>query len=160
MGLLDEVRENISQECLSNRCRKDDCSISLRNAPNPRIIIDFDKPNPLLGEHDSRCDYLFIAEEENDESVWVAPLELKSGRVDASQVIRQLRAGARAAEDVVPQNELVRFRPVTAHGGGIHTAERIKLRHTANRIRFRGQREYVRLMSCSSPLIQALRQSR
>lgn len=157
MGLIGEVRENVSQEYLSSRCRRDGCSISLEGAPNQRLIIDFDKPNPLLGEHDTRCDFLFIAEEENDESSWVAPLELKRGGIDASEVIKQLQAGARAAERLIPQNEPVRFRPVAASGSR-HRAELNKLKQKTSRIRFHGSMEYVRLMSCGAPLIQALGQ--
>ena len=127
----------------------------LTNAPSPRLIIDFDKPESPLSQSDTRCDFLFIAEESNNPG-WVAPLELKSGKVDASETIKQLQAGASAAEMIVPQNEAVRFRPIAAHRG-IHRAELIKLRNKASRIRFRGSMEYVRLMSCGSPLVQALR---
>lgn len=157
MGLVDVVKNKVSQQCLTRRCRRGGCSISLQGSPNPRLIIDFDKPGSPLGQSDTRCDFLLIAEE-NGESAWVAPLELKSGRMDASEVLRQLREGARAAVDVVPQTVSVRFRPVAAHRG-IHKAERNKLRRKTNRIRFHGTMEYVRLMPCGEQLVQALRQS-
>ena len=155
-GLVDAVRENISKQCISSRCRRGGCSISLQGSPNPRLIIDFDKPGSPIGQNETRCDFLFIAEEGNDESGWVAPLELKSGGVDASEVIEQLRAGARVANRIVPQNESVRFRPIAAHRG-IHRAELNKLRNKSSRIRFRGQMEYVRLMSYGTALVEKLR---
>ncbi len=156
MGLVDGVRENISKQCISSRCRRGGCSIALQGSPNPRLIIDFDKPGSPIGQNETRCDFLLIAEEGNDESGWVAPLELKNGGVDASEVIEQLRAGASAAEEIVPQNESVRFRPIAAHRG-IHRAELIKLRNKASRIRFHGQMEYVRLMTCGAAIVEKLR---
>lgn len=159
MGLVDAVRKVVhkkfSKKCLTRKCSRPGCGVSLKGAPSPRLIIDFDKPGSPLGQSDTRCDFLFIAED-NDESGWVAPLELKSGGLDASQAIKQLRAGARVAEEIVPQDEPVRFRPIAAHQG-IHRAELIKLRNKASRIRFRGQMEYARLMSCDAALVEKLR---
>ena len=77
-GLVDAVREKISPKCLSRKCSRPGCRVPLKDAPNPRLIIDFDKPDSPLGERDASCDFLLIAEED-DESAWVAPLELKKG---------------------------------------------------------------------------------
>lgn len=151
-GLVSEVSARVSPDCLTQRCRRPGCSVSLKGAPSPRLIIDFDKPGSPLGQSDTRCDFLFIAED-NDESGWVAPLELKSGSVDASQAIKQLRAGARVAEEIVPQNAKVNFRPVLACKG-IPKAERTALK---SKVRFRRQTEALRLIKCGALLKQALR---
>lgn len=150
-GLVSEVSAGVSPDCLTQRCRRPGCGVSLKGAPSPRLVIDFDKPGSPLGKSDTRCDFLFIAED-NDESGWVAPLELKSGSVDASQAIKQLRAGARVAEAIVPQNAKVNFRPVLAYKG-IPKAERTALK---SKVRFREQTEALRLIKCGSLLTQAL----
>ena len=122
----------------------------LNNAPSPRLIIDFDKPSSPLGERDTRCDFLFIAEDGNNPG-WVAPLEMK-GRLDVSRAVQQLQAGARAAEGLIPQNAEVNFRPIVVFKG-IPKAERTALR---NKVRFREQTEALRLIKCGAPLTQAL----
>ena len=151
-GLVDAVREKVSPKCLSRKCNRPGCRVPLNDAPNPRLIIDFDKSGSPLGERATRCDFLFIAEED-DESAWVAPLELK-GRLDVSRAVQQLQAGARAAEGLIPQNAKVNFRPVVAFKG-IPKAERTALK---SKVRFHEQTEALRLIKCGAPLIQALRQ--
>ena len=153
-GLIDAVRAKVSPKCLAGRCRKDGCRVSLENAPQPRLIIDFDKPGSPLGRQDTRCDYLFIAEGRNG-SGWVAPLELKRGRLDAGEVVKQIQAGARAAEGLVPRSEPIKFRPVAASRGK-HKAERDNLKKKNSWIRFHGRAEPIRLMSCGASLAQAL----
>ena len=150
--LLDVVRANVSPDCLTQRCRRPGCGISLQDAPEPRLIIDFDKPGSPLGQSETRCDFLFIAEESNIPG-WVAPLELKGGRVDISEAIEQLQAGASAAKELIPQNAMVNFRPVVACKG-IPKAERTALK---SKVRFRNQTEALRLIKCGALLTQALR---
>lgn len=154
-GLVAAVRAKVCPECLAGKCRKDGCGVSLKNAPQPRLIIDFDKPGSPLGRQDTRCDYLLIAEGRNG-SGWVAPLELKKGRLDAGEVVKQLQAGARAAEGLVPRNEPIEFRPVAAFDGRINKAELKKLKGKGSRIWFHRRAEIVRLMRCGAPLAQAL----
>ena len=44
------------------RLRKEGCKVSLNDAPEPRLIVDFDKPGSPLGQNQTRCDYLFVAD--------------------------------------------------------------------------------------------------
>ena len=149
-GLVSEVSARVSPDCLTQRCRRPGCGVSLKDAPSPRLIIDFDKPGSPLGKSDTRCDFLFIAED-NDESVWVAPLELKS-RLDVSRAVQQLQAGASAAEALIPEDAKINLRPIVACKG-IPKAERTALK---SKVRFREQTEALRLIKCGSPLTQAL----
>ena len=127
----------------------------MTDAPSPRLVVDFDKPGSPLAADATRCDYLLVAEGEHAHG-WVAVLELKRGRLHAEQVVRQLRAGASAAEKLVPQGEAIMFRPIAA-SGSTPKHERTKLRSRANAIRFHGHMEPVRLMSCGTKLVMALR---
>ena len=127
--------------------------MSLAAAPKPHLIVDFDKPGSPLGPHETRCDYLFVAE---GDIGLVAPLELKRGRLHAREVVGQLQAGASAAEKLVPPEEPVKLRPVVASSGR-SKAEISRLKAKGNRIRFHGRLEPVRLMSCGGPLVGALR---
>ena len=154
--LLGRVRNMIDTDCLvKGRLNKDGCKVVMTNAPAPRLIVDFDKPGSPLAEDVARCDYLLVAEDEHTHS-WVAVLELKRGKLHAEQVVRQLQAGASAAEKFVSQEQKIAFRPIAA-SGSTAKHERAKLRQKANAITFHGNKELVRLMSCGARLAQALR---
>ena len=155
-GLVGTIRGKVNSTCIEYRgIKKEGCSVSLRDAPQPRLIIDFDKPGSPLGKHQTRNDYLFVAEVPTKPD-WVVPLELKGGEMDASEVVGQLKAGARSAEQLVPNAMSVNFRPVVAFGGGIDKAERKVLRAKPNKVRFHGIAEPVRLIKCGDQLIKAL----
>lgn len=153
-NLVEIVRSKIKEKCIANRCKKDGCSVSLKCAPRQRLIIDFDKPGSPLGQADKRCDYLFVANESTSWS-WLVPLELKKSKVDAKEVIEQLKAGADISQKLVPRHIEVNFRPIVAHRG-IRKAERDELKKPRNRIRFRNLREYVRLINCGDKLNKEL----
>ena len=155
-GVVGTVRKKVNCTCIENRgIKKKGCSVSLKDAPKPRLIIDFDKPGSPLGKNQKRCDYLLVAEVLTKPD-WVAPLELKHGEMDASEAVGQLKAGARAAEQLVPNTMSVNFRPVVAFGGGIDKAERNALRNKRNRVWFHGMAESVRLIKCGEKLTKAL----
>lgn len=155
-GLVGTVHGMVNNTCIENRgIKKEGCSVSLKDAPQPRLIIDFDKPGSPLGKNQTRCDYLFVAEDPS-KSGWVVPLELKKGQLDTSGIVRQLKAGAYAASQLVPNTMAVNFRPVVAYGGGIHTAERNALKANRNKVRFHGTAEPVRLIKCGEQLTKAL----
>lgn len=154
-ALLERIRLVLNPSCLVIRSlNKDGCKVSMTNAPALRLIVDFDKPGSPLAQDATRCDYLVIAEGQQSFG-WVAPLELKRGQLHADQVVRQLQAGASAAEKLVPKDEPIKFRPVAASGSA-SKHERNRLRNQKSRIRFHGHAEPIRLMSCCAPLVQAL----
>ena len=155
-GSVETIRGKVEDTCVhSGRLRKEGCTVSLQDAPQPRLIIDYDKPGSPLEGQEKRCDYLLVAGV-NDKPIWVAPLELKRGALDTSKVVGQLRAGADAAEKLVPDTMPVNFRPITACGGGITKAERNALRDKRNKVPFHGTAEFVRLIKCGGKLIQGL----
>ena len=155
-GLVGMVRGKVNNTCIENRgIKKEGCSVSLKDAPQPRLVIDFDEQGSPLGKNQTRCDYLFVAEDHSKPG-WVVPLELKKGQLDTSGIVRQLKAGAHAAEQLIPNTMAVNFRPVVAYGGGIHTAERNALKAKHNQVRFHGTVEPVRLIKCKEQLTKAL----
>ena len=49
-GLVAMVRNKVHESCLTNgRIRKSGCSANLNGAPQPRLIIDFDRPGAPIG---------------------------------------------------------------------------------------------------------------
>ena len=155
--LVRRIRENLPDECFATgRLRKKGCSVSLRDAPVPSITIDMDKPQAPVGQNETKCDYIFIGGSGN---VFLVPLELKRGKLDASDVVRQLQAGANIANDrIIPKREGVQCLPVAVCGGKFHRAERRWL--SQRKIRFRSQSSNVQLLKCGQSLVEALPRGR
>lgn len=155
-GLVDTVRGMVDEACVVSGLRKKGCRVSLRDAPEPHLIVDFDSPGSPRGASPSRCDYLFVAGAAGFRGL-VAVLELKRGKVNAATIVAQLQAGAEAAEQLVPVRPPARFRPVAVFGGALRKAERNALKERRNRVRFHAAAETVRLMRCGGRLVQGLR---
>ena len=153
---MEAVRARVDDGCLDRKCEKDGCRVSLKGVPQPHLIIDFDEPDSPLGESQTRCDYLFVADG-NRNGGWVVPLELKRGKYDASKVVKQLEAGRKVAEDIVPEKTKVRFRPVLVFGKAPHPAEILELRRS--KIRFRGSEKRIESMKCGGGLTEKLKEA-
>ena len=156
-GLVQTVRGSLDEGCLvGGGLKKQGCKVSLEGSPRPSLTVDLDKPGSPLALDQTRCDYLFVAEVDGGPG-WVVALELKRGRLHADEAVRQLQAGALAAEQFVPSGEPVRFCPVAVTGSAPKAA-RNRLKGKEVRIRFHGCAEAVRLMSCGNRLAVALDQ--
>ena len=154
-ALLKDVERRIGEDCLvKGGLKKDGCKVAMTGAPAPRLVVDFDKPGSPLAADVTRCDYLVIAEGEGAHG-WVAVLELKRGKLHEEQVVRQLQAGASAAENLVPRDAALRFRPIVASGSR-HRHEYTRIKNKSIRIRFHGHREPVRIISCGERLAKGL----
>lgn len=148
--LVAAVRARISAECSRESCRKAGCRASLPGSMRPFVLIDLDDPASPTGGTGNRCDYLFIGSDRN----LVAPLELKEGSPRASTVVKQLRAGARIADRLIPTaGTRIDFRPVII-SDGMSKRERVEFAKSKNRIRFRGKSSFVALHKCGKPLDQ------
>ncbi len=134
---------------------KDGCKIVMTGMPPSRLVVDFDKPGSPLPIDAKRCDYFLFAEDKRHARRWVVVLELKRGQLRTDQVVKQLRAGASAVENLVPSGEAFRFRPVAATGS-VPKYERQQLRKRASMIVLHGKEEPVRLMKCGTKLVTAL----
>ena len=115
-----------------------------------------DHPLAPVSRYATRCDFLFVGSVDDSDEEWVSPIELKEGNVRASEIERQLQAGADAAAQLVPSGADVYFRPVVA-SGRIHKDEQRKLRSDSSKIRFRGQSEIIYRIRCGDSLADILR---
>ena len=153
MSLVTEVIQKINGDCLAQRCRKNNCSLTLNDLPDQFILVDMDHGKaPTRSEFGKKCDYIFIGED--NEEAWVAPLELKGGKLKASEVVEQLQSGARVADHILPSAARTRFRPVVAYRRRIHRAEQKRLQ--SSRVRFRSQERLIKRVKCGTSLMDAL----
>lgn len=117
-----------------------------------RVLVDMDCNALSIPEDWKRCDYLFVGEDRD--AIWIAPIELKSGRLSVSEVLEQLEGGARMADRWLPQGISFQLAPVLAHGKAIHRNALKVLR--AKKIQLRGQRRRTALIKCGDQLTKAL----
>ena len=152
--MIDAISEQVNQECIRKKgLQKEGCKVSLKNAPQPRLVIDLDKLSCVCTENQTKCDYLFIAEP-SEQPNWIVPIELKKGQPKVKEVERQLQAGAEIAASLVPRGIDAKFRPVVASGEGVSKNQRRRLKDIL--IRFRGETEPVRRIRCGDSLQEAL----
>lgn len=153
--LVKAIRSKVSNKSFARKCDKDGCSLSLKDVPRQHLLVDFDKLDVPSGNETKRCDYLFVSDRDSNNQPYIAPIELKKGSLDVSEVVAQIKEGVGIAEGFLPKKTAFSFRPVAACGGKTTKIEIKKLRQ--NKISFHGRSEFIRLIRCRSPLIKALR---
>ena len=149
--LVRAVRDSVDGAAIATRCRKDGCAVHLTGLSQDRVLVDLDRA--LEDTQDKRCDFLFAGKQADTH--WVVLLELKRGGAQASQVAQQLQGGAAAVSGWLPQDLPYRFRPVLAHGKGLHRSELAKLRRV--KIRLNKQNTQPELIRCRSTLLDVLK---
>ncbi|MCY4598311.1 MAG: hypothetical protein OXF27_00100 [Acidobacteria bacterium] len=150
-GLVEAVSNAVPAGCHTKKCRKQGCTVSMRQAPERRVVIDLDC-RALSLEAKSRSDLVFVGEAGGD--AWVAPIEMKGGRFDSNPVAAQLQGGADASESWLPRGRAFLFVPTVVHGRGVHKAQREALRRA--RIRLRGYTRQPVLIKCGESIKTAL----
>ncbi|MBC6413019.1 MAG: hypothetical protein GDA39_09215 [Hyphomonadaceae bacterium] len=157
MTLSQKIRQGIqSKACLvTGNMEQRGCRVDMAGFPKSRLVIDFDESGSPIDTNKTRPDYLVVVDSCNG-SAWVLVLELKSGKVSADKVVKQLQAGASAAEKLVPKNQQLNFRPVLYYAR-MTAGNRLKLREKQSRINFRGKQKAVRLERCGSQLAEVLK---
>lgn len=153
MSGVAEVDSRIPPCCRSKRCNKDGCRVDLRGITKTRVLVDMDCRSLPIPEGRKRCDYLLVADE--SDKTWIVPIELKSGRLKAEDVLEQLQGGADAAGIWLPTGTFVELVPVLAHGKSIHPQDLKVLR--TRKVQLRGKKKATVLIRCRDPLTKALR---
>ena len=133
-GTVAAVANRIPGCCHTIHCNRDKCRVELKDAPSVRLLIDMDCGALEIPRQEKRCDFLFIGEEAT--TTWIVPIELKSGRLRATDVLDQLEGGVRALDPYLPQGISFQLVPVLAHGKSIHPQDLKTLR--SRKIQLRG----------------------
>jgi len=135
---LEDLRHTLSNDyrnCLVNSCRKEGCRLRIGSLGSKgRFIIDGDKYIEHHKQTGGFCDYVVFHFSAN---VAVGVVEMKSGRVDASDAVKQIRNGTAFTEELVKSIGQVKYYPVLLHGRGIHRIELGFLKK--HKVRFQGQ---------------------
>lgn len=142
---LDRIREKASDDHCCESCSRDGCRVDLNGAPSPRLIVDADSAFPAHGMEGKRCDFILFLSG-GGRMLVAAPIELKSGNVDASEAVDQLRAGAAFADRLSQGEDEVDCRPILFHGKSIHRKQRADL--ARGKVNFRGRKLTVKIARC------------
>ena len=151
-GLVTVVSAAVPDWCRSDSCSKEGCTLSVRIARVKRVLVDLDCPDLHIPHGLKRCDYVFVGEKNT--KAWVAPIELKSGRFDAAEVVAQLQGGAETVEAWLPDDSAFQFVPVLAHGRDLRIKQRNEFR--SSKVRLRDRIRQVALVRCGETLKDAL----
>ena len=144
---LEDLRHTLSndyQNCLVNSCRKEGCTLKIGSlGSKDRFIIDGDKYIEHHKHTGGFCDYVVFHLSAN---VAVGVVEMKSGRVGASDAVAQIRNGTAFTENLVKSIGQVKYYPVLLHGRGIHSIDLRNLR--TQKVRFQGRNYSVIVKRC------------
>ena len=147
-AVLEGIRAEIGAGNCCRSCSRDGCRVFLDDVPSERIVVDADKAFKAHGHCGKRCDFILFVAGVGVKLV-VAPMELKSGRVNVSDALEQLQEGASFAERFVPVASEASCRPMLILGRTVHPADRHKLNRA--KIRFRGVDITVKTGRCDRP---------
>ena len=147
---LEEIRQWIGDRKATSPYTKEGCRVSMANLqskPTNRVVLDVDLASPTDKAKTNQCDLILFHIDDVQNGLVGVPMELKGGGVDASEVIVQLREGARIVDNLVPKDVNINLVLVLVHGGSMHKSQRNKLR-TA-RIKFRNEEFPINTTTCS-----------
>ena len=161
--IVEAVKEKTALLCQTDCCYDSGCCMSLQGIPEPYVLINLENDSAPRHRNHSRhnkhphCDFLLVAGNDDNGGPWVAPIELTTGNKDGKLLLRQLRAGADIADDLLPPNASFRFRPILAHDGRMHQYVITNVIYLqSNYIQLRDASEPIELTRCRGTLADAL----
>ena len=156
MSLASEVRKAVDGSCITNRIRERSCRLKEERISIDSVNLDLNKPLSPAEPNVSHCDYIFLGRISDDNREWIAPIELKSGKIEAGEAGRQLQGGADVAHRIVPKETEFVFKAIAA-ANKFPPKIRQDLRKSENKVVFRGVSYVIETVSCGSSLFDALK---
>lgn len=153
-SLIDIITNTVPSRCQVGQCARDSCSVRVRGYLEKYVLVNIDCSALGIPRDEIRCDYILVAE--ITQTTWIAPIELKSGRIKGAHARSQLEAGAVLLDSWLPEDALCRFVPILARKREPHPLDLAQLRQGVN---FRGKKVQIVLLDCGTPVHLALRPS-
>ena len=137
--VLERIESTFGVRYFENRIDGSDCVVDLDGIPKERLILDLEKFAVACGFTGSRCDYVLFVEL-RERKVLCVLIELKNGRVGASQVRRQLQGGA----DLIKRYCQLQMSccALLIHNSGVSKVDQRKM--AKDRIKFEGSVAIIR----------------
>ena len=156
--VLKDIRAQVDPENLINLCSGEGCRVDMTDIPSHRVVIDVESEFKSRKIATKRCDRLLFYFNPDENNLVAAPIELKSGKAEQSEVTEKLQNSLHFAADIVPRTRALTtvYRPILFQGRGIKW---INPRGTKQlNVNFRGSRLRIRIGRCgkSENLVRAL----
>ena len=145
---LARIRSKVGADSLAESCTRDSCRVNLEDVPACKVIVDMDKTAAARHAKSKRCDFVLFLYQEHGKLI-VVPIELKSGHVDGSEVVEQLRNGTKFADCTSPAKPKPHCQPILFHGKRIHPRQRKVLNRS--KVAFRGTGLTIKTARCGRP---------
>ena len=144
--ILSRIEESVGKDNLAKSCKEKNCRASMKNVSRDRVVVDANKAFKAHNIGGSRCDCILFYTGSDKGLLFTVPIELKSGDVDVSEALEQLRAGAKFVNRFVSTTVNSTCRPILFHAKGLHPNQRKKLNRS--KIRFRGINLTIKTAHC------------
>lgn len=154
-GIVDEYAKKYQSSITkSQTLNKEGCRVPLDNLSCSYVVIDMDKRGSPLSRQETRCDFLFISENQNGPCIF-APLEFKKGVLDAGKVVDQLQSCVNILEDQAGFAKNVKLLPIAVSGQN-PKIQLSKLEKSNYHILFNGKPVKISHMRCGARLANIL----
>ena len=117
--VLEDIRAQVDPENLINLCSGEGCRADMTDIPSHRVVIDVESEFKSRKIATKRCDRLLFYFNPDENNLVAAPIELKSGKAEQSEVTEKLQNRLHFAADIVPRILTTVYRPILFEGRGI-----------------------------------------
>ena len=146
--VLDHIRGQVETESLINSCSGEGCRVDMTGIPSEWVVIHVEREFDSRNKIEKRCDRLLFFIDTNGNNLVAAPIELKSGKAEQSEVTEKLQNSLHFAAGIVPRIRTLTtvYRPILFHGRGIKW---VNPRGTKQfNVNFRGNKLRIRVGRC------------
>ena len=146
--VLDEIREQVDRESLINSCSGEGCRVYMTGIPSERVVIDVEREFDSRNRTEKRCDRLLFFIDAAENNLVAAPIELKSGKAEQSEVTEKLQNSLNFAASLAPRTRALTtvYRPILFEGRGMKW---INPKGTKQlNVNFRGSKLRIRVGRC------------
>ena len=105
------------RESLTDSCSGEGCRVYMTGIPPERVVIHVEREFDLRNKTEKRCDRLLFYIDGNN--LVAAPIELKSGKAEQSEVTEKLQNSLHFAASIAPRTVTTVYRPILFEGRGI-----------------------------------------
>ena len=119
--VLNHIRTQVDGGSLTDSCGGEGCRVYMTGIPSERVVIDVEREFDSRNRTEKRCDRLLFFIDNIENNLVVAPIELKSGKAEQSEVTEKLQNSLNFAANIVPRTRALTtvYRPILFQGRGI-----------------------------------------
>ena len=119
--VLDDIRAQVDTESLIDSCSGEGCGVDMTDIPFHRVVIHVEREFDSRNITEKRGDRLLFFIDTAGNNLVAAPIELKGGKAEQSEVIEKLQNSLNFAANIAPRTRTLTtvYRPILFQGRGI-----------------------------------------